>query len=308
METSPHQGFSMMVPLLGSGHRLSGPDTHGNHQRQAKAVRCNSVLWQSWANANASVHLWRVLVDSSVLCRSEVYVQINTLPQSSQLLDSAVEAKLWTCVHQLSFLTNASSTSSCVIFSFKFFITWRNSNSAALMKSLFVTVGNFECFDEVRYIVGCRCFCWPHVSLPWHGDQLISPSWLSVVSREILQADCSVARHEHLDLSSWRSPRSASKQSPKTSPPPATCTEHFLRPCWHIPEWGSVSQLTAFAERFGPQICCVFHTLDSAHSKPVGSHFILHPQICHINVLHSTNPLSLEDVFGGPRINGQHIS
>ena len=59
-----------------------------------------------------------------------------------------------------------------------------------------------------------------------------------------------------------------------------------------------------FAERFGHQICNVFLTLDTTHSLPFGSDFIFHPQVCHINVLSSTNPLSVEDVFGGLRING----
>ena len=106
-----------------------------------------------------------------------------------------------------------SSTSSCVIFSLKFSVTWRNS--AALMKSLSVTVGNFECCDELHHSVGCRCCCWPHVSLPWHGHQLTSPSWWSVASHEILQADCSVSRHEHLDLSPWQSPDLHRSKVPK---------------------------------------------------------------------------------------------
>ena len=61
-----------------------------------------------------------------------------------------------------------------------------------------------------------------------------------------------------------------------------------------------------FAELFGHLICHVSLALDSAHSKPPRSDFILHPQVCHINVLQSTNSLSVEAVFGRLRINGLH--
>ena len=57
-----------------------------------------------------------------------------------------------------------------------------------------------------------------------------------------------------------------------------------------------------FAERCGPQICNVFFNLDSSHSQLLGSDFVLHPQVCHINVVQSTKSLSVEDVFGGLRI------
>ena len=61
-----------------------------------------------------------------------------------------------------------------------------------------------------------------------------------------------------------------------------------------------------FAERFGPQICNVSSFLTLHTRILLGSGFISHPLVCHINVLQSTNPLSVEDVFGGLRINGQH--
>ena len=50
-----------------------------------------------------------------------------------------------------------------------------------------------------------------------------------------------------------------------------------------------------FILTLSPAVCC-----------PLGCAFILHPQVCHINVLRSTIALSVEDVFGGLRINGQH--
>ena len=61
-----------------------------------------------------------------------------------------------------------------------------------------------------------------------------------------------------------------------------------------------------FAERFGPQICHVFLTLDSSRSQPLRSDFILHQQVRHVSVFQSTNSLSVDDVFGGLRIDGQH--
>ena len=61
-----------------------------------------------------------------------------------------------------------------------------------------------------------------------------------------------------------------------------------------------------FAEWLGSQICNVFFTLDSAYSQPLGSDFILHPQVGHIVVSQFPNSLLVEDVFSGFRIIGQH--
>ena len=51
----------------------------------------------------------------------------------------------------------------------------------------------------------------------------------------------------------------------QTSPRLAACTKHFLRV--HIFECGAVFRNHCFGERFGPEICHVFLTLDSAHYK-----------------------------------------
>ena len=60
-------------------------------RRNGESDECNSVLWQPSANANALVHLCQVRY---VLCKSEVYMQIPTLPQQDQLRDSAEKTKL----------------------------------------------------------------------------------------------------------------------------------------------------------------------------------------------------------------------
>ena len=52
-----------------------------------------------------------------------------------------------------------------------------------------------------------------------------------------------------------------------------------------------------FAERFRSQVCYVFFTPDSAHSQPLGSDLILHPQVCHIYMLQLPDSLPVENVL-----------
>ena len=71
----------------------------------------------------------------------------------------------------------------------------------------------------------------------------------------------------------------------------------------------SVSQrfaITALLSGLPPPRSAMFSSLHSAYSQPFGSDCTLHPQVCHISVLQSTDPLPVEDVFGSLRINGQH--
>ena len=102
-------------------------------------------------------------------------------------------------------------------------------------------------------------------------------------SPAVLRADCFALRHDHVDRTTKHF-SSAMKTSPS------------VERCFAITD-----VLSAWIARSTFSSCC-----DSTHSQPCGSDFILHPQVCHINVLQSTNPLTVDDVFSGLHINGQH--
>ena len=111
----------------------------------------------------------------------------------------------------------------------------------------------------------------------------------------VLRAGCSATRHDHVD---------------RTEVPKHRCVLQLALNSFfvhvNISQCEAVFRNHCLAERFGPQFCNVFLALDPSESQPLGSDFILHPKVCHINVLQSSISLSVNNVSGGLRIDVQH--
>ena len=111
----------------------------------------------------------------------------------------------------------------------------------------------------------------------------------------VLRAGCSATRHDHVDRTEVPKHRHVLQLALNT---------FFVHV--NISQCEAVFRNHCLAERFGPQFCNVFLALDPSQSQPLGSDFILHPKVCHINVHQSSISLSVNSVSGGLRIDGQH--
>ena len=86
----------------------------------------------------------------------------------------------------------------------------------------------------------------------------------------VLRTDCPATRHDHADRT----------QVAKTSPRIARCTTHRLRSCSTHPSMKQCFSTSALLIGLVPRSATF-----SAHSQPLGSDLILHPQVRHIYLL-----------------------